>query len=43
MLSQTLDWKSINLNKAFQEAVTQKSRTLLLYSDVVNSNIVGSA
>ena len=31
----------MNPNRAFQEAITQTSRTLLLYSDVVNSNIVG--
>ena len=43
VLSQMVEWKFRNLNKAFEQAVTQTSRTLLLYSDVVNSNIVGDA
>ena len=43
VLSQMVEWKFRNLNKAFEQAVTQMSRTLLLYSDVVNSNIVGDA
>ena len=43
VLSQTVEWKFRNLNKAFEQAVTQTSRTLLLYSDVVDSNIVGDA
>ena len=41
VLSQMVEWKFRNLSKAFEQAVTQTSRTLLLYSDVVNSNIVG--
>ena len=43
VLSQMVGWKFRNLNKAFEQAVTQPWRTLLLYSDVVNSNIVGDA
>ena len=41
VLSQMVEWKFQSLNKAFKQAVTQTSGTLLLYSDVVNSNIVG--
>ena len=43
VLSQMVEWKFRNLNKAFEQAVTQTSRTMLLYLDVVNSNIVGDA
>ena len=43
VLSQMVEWKFRNLNKAFEQAFTQMSRTLLLYSDVVNRNIVGNA
>ena len=43
VLRQMVEWKFWNLNKAFKQAVTQMSRILLLYSNVVNSNIVGDA
>ena len=43
IVSQMVELKFRNLNKAFEQAVTQTSRTLLLYSDVVNSNIVENA
>ena len=35
------DWKFMNLCQAFADAVGTQSRTLLLYSDVVHSNLVG--
>ena len=41
VLSFTLEWHFTNLSKAFQAAVT--SRTLLVYSDVVSSNVMGDA
>ena len=43
VLSQMVEWKFRNLNKAFEQAVTQMLRSLLLYSDVVHSIIVGDA
>ena len=43
VLSFTLDWRFSNLNQAFQTAVSPASRTLLVYSDVVSSNVMGDA
>ena len=43
VLSFTVEWHFLNLNKAFQYAVNHTSRTLLVYSDVVSSNIMGDA
>ena len=43
VLSFVLDWPFTNLNKAFQAAVKHTSRTLLVYSDVVDSNVVGDS
>ena len=40
-LSQTVEWRFKNLNAAFGQAASQKSRTLLVYSDVASSNVVG--
>ena len=40
-LSQTLNWHFLNLNVAFRNVVGQPSRTFLVYSDLVDSNIVG--
>ena len=40
-LSQTLNWRFSNLNVAFREVVGEPSRTFLVYSDLVDSNIVG--
>ena len=40
-LSQTINWRFSNLNVAFQEVVGEPSRTFLVYSDLVDSNIVG--
>ena len=35
------DWKSSHLRQAMAKAIGQPSRTLLMYSDVVRSNVVG--
>ena len=43
VLSFTFDWRFVNLNDAFQTAVSLNSRTLLVYSDVVSSNVMGDA
>ena len=43
VLSFTLEWRFTNLRKAFQTAVTHALRTLLVYSDVVGSNVMGDA
>ena len=43
VLSFALEWRFTNLSKAFQTAVTHTSRTLLIYSDVVSSNVMGDA
>ena len=40
-MSQVINWRFINLNIAFREVVGEPSRTFLVYSDLVNSNIVG--
>ncbi|CAH3189520.1 unnamed protein product [Porites lobata] len=40
-LSQTLNWRFLNLNVAFRSVVGEPSRTFLVYSDLVDSNIVG--
>ena len=40
-LSQTISWRFSNLNVAFREVVGEPSRTFLVYSDLVDSNIVG--
>ena len=40
-LSQVLNWRFVNLNVAFREVVGEPSRTFLVYSDLVDSNIVG--
>ena len=40
-LSQTLNWRFLNLNVAFRNVVGEPSRTFLVYSDLVDSNIVG--
>ena len=42
-LSQTVAWRFKNLNVAFGQAVSQKSRTLFVYSDVVSSNVKGDS
>ena len=43
VLSFTFDWRFVNLNDAFQTAVSLNSRTLLVYSDVVSSNVMGDS
>ena len=40
-LSQCINWRFVNLNVAFREVVGKPSRTFLVYSDLVDSNIVG--
>ena len=40
-LSLTLNWIFMNLNMAFRNVVGEPSRTFLVYSDIVDSNIVG--
>ena len=40
-LSLCVSWRFINLNVAFREVVGEPSRTFLIYSDLVDSNIVG--
>ena len=40
-LSLCFQWRFINLNVAFQKVVGEPSRTFLVYSDLVDSNIVG--
>ena len=40
-LSLCFQWRFINLNVAFREVVGEPSRTFLVYSDLVDSNIVG--
>ena len=40
-LSQCLNWYFTNLNVAFRNVVGEPSRTFLVYSDLVDSNIVG--
>ena len=40
-MSQTINWRFSNLNVAFREVVGEPSRTFLVYSDLVDSNIVG--
>ena len=40
-LSQAINWRFVNLNVAFREVVGEPSRTFLVYSDLVDSNIVG--
>ena len=40
-LSQVLNWVFMNLNVAFRQVVGEPSRTFLVYSDLVDSNIVG--
>ena len=40
-LSLTLNWVFFNLNMAFRNVVGEPSRTFLVYSDLVDSNIVG--
>ena len=40
-LSQVINWRFSNLNVAFREVVGEPSRTFLIYSDLVDSNIVG--
>ena len=40
-LSQVINWRFVNLNVAFREVVGEPSRTFLVYSDLVDSNIVG--
>ena len=40
-LSQVINWRFSNLNVAFREVVGEPSRTFLVYSDLVDSNIVG--
>ena len=40
-LSQTINWRFSNLNVTFREVVGEPSRTFLVYSDLVDSNIVG--
>ena len=42
-LSQTVEWRFLHLNHAFNRMSTQPSRTMLVYSDVVSSNIVGDS
>ena len=36
-----VDWKFINLNRAFSEAVGTSSRRLMVYSNVMRHNVVG--
>ena len=40
-LSQVINWRLINLNVAFRAVVGEPSSTFLVYSDLVDSNIVG--
>ena len=40
-LSQCINWRFLNLNVAFRAVVGEPSRTFLVYSDLVDSNIVG--
>ena len=40
-LSQDINWRFTNLNVTFREVVGEPSRTFLVYSDLVDSNIVG--
>ena len=40
-LSQVLNWVFMNLNVALRQVVGETSRTFLVYSDLVDSNIVG--
>ena len=40
-LSQVINWRFLNLNVAFRAVVGEPSRTFLVYSDLVDSNIVG--
>ncbi|KAM7429687.1 hypothetical protein ABFA07_019484 [Porites harrisoni] len=40
-LSQVFNWRFSNLNVAFRNVVGEPSRTFLVYSDIVDSNIVG--
>ena len=40
-LSQTINWRFSNLNVAFREVVGEPSRSFLVYSDLVDSIIVG--
>ena len=40
-LSLVLNWVFMNLNVAFKQVVGEPSRTFLVYSDLVDSNIVG--
>ena len=40
-LSQCINWHFLNLNVAFRSVVGEPSRTFLVYSDLVDSNIVG--
>ena len=40
-MSQVLNWVFMNLNVAFKQVVGELSRTFLIYSDLVDSNIVG--
>ena len=40
-LSQVINWRFVNLNVAFREVVREPSRTFLVYSDLMDSNIVG--
>ena len=40
-LSQVINWRFVNLNVAFREVVGEPSRTFLVYSDLMDSNIVG--
>ena len=41
-LSRMVDWVFTNLDARFYEAIQRPSSTLLLYSDIVNSQVVGS-
>ena len=41
-LSQCINWRFVNLNVAFREVMGKPLRTFLVYSDLVDSNIVGS-
>ena len=40
-LSLCVNWRFINLNVAFREVVGEPSRTFLVYSDLVDSNVIG--
>jgi len=40
-LSLCVNWRFINLNVAFREVVGEPARTFMVYSDVVDSNIIG--